>query len=241
MTIKHPLNESKDIKIFEAPIKGASYFGIVDVAEGVEGDSSVLIILKMPRNLKEDPYEVVFTFRSNDINIFQFQELIFEFASKYNEAYLLVEVNIHDIASSLYRDYEYDSLIKTSRVKQRITTTFFNKEKKFGVKTTEPIKKLGLEMLITQLEDNKIIINDLEIVKEFSTLVKSKKSFEAKRGAHDDMAMCMVLFGWALTQEGFKEIYDMEDFKNKIQNEYLDSAREELCSFFIEDGINQNF
>ena len=244
---KHPLNTSKNFKMFEPPIKGNSYIGIVDVAEGVEGDYSVLVIIKIPTLPTEiqnskllPPYEVVFTFRSNEINIFQFQEVILEFARKYNEALLLIEVNIHDLASTLFRDHEYDAIIKTTKLRQKMATAFYSKDTKFGIKTTEPVKKLGLEMLLSTIEEERLIINDIDIIKEFSTLVRTPKSFEAKRGCHDDLAMTMILFSWLLTQEGFKEFFDTENFKVKLQNQYLDSALDDLCGFFIEDGINVN-
>lgn len=243
---KHPLKSSNTFKLFEPPIKGKSYIGIIDVAEGegVEEDYSTFVIIKIPTEIIEDklePFEVVFVFKSNEISIFQFQEFVFEFATKYNEALLLIEVNFQNIADTLYRDFEYEYIIKTTRKNQKMATAFFSKDTKFGIKTTETVKRIGLDSLIRMIEEERLIINDIDIIKEFSTLVRGVKTFQAKKGCHDDLAMVIVLFGWLISQEGFKEYYDAENFKAKIKNEYLIEAENDLCGFFLEDGINNTY
>lgn len=247
-TLKHknPLNSSKQFKMFEPPIKGNSYIGIIDVAEGVGEDYSTMIIIKIPTEInvtdgKLPPYEVVFVFKSNEISIFQFQEFIFEFATKYNEALLLIEVNVQNIAETLYRDFEYEYIIKTTRKNQKMATAFFSKDTKFGIKTTETVKRIGLELLIRMIEEERLIINDIDIIKEFFTLVRGKKTFEAKKGCFDDLCIPIFLFAFLTGNEGFKEYYDTENFKAKLKNDYLESASDELASFFVEDGINNNY
>lgn len=245
--IKHlqtmsPLYQTLEYKVFEEPKPKEIYIGVVDVAEGVQEDYSVMTIFKMGKIVDsiQQPHTVVFTLRTNKTNIFQFTELVWRFAKTYNEAWILVEVNIHDIATPLYRDYEYENVIKTSLKKQKVTSAFFREGSKFGVKTTTPVKKLGLEMLIDLLKKNWIIINDIEIVKEMSTLVNKKKSFEASPGQHDDLVMTLVLFAWLLTNEGFKELVDIETPRSLLQDAYVNSLWDSLPRFFIEDGINQN-
>lgn len=240
LMFKQPISSNPEMKIFELPQKGRAYLGVVDVSEGVGGDYSVLTIFRMPQN-EEEPFEIVFTFRSNTIDVFRFTEIVHTFSQKFNEAYLLIEVNVMNIAESLYRDYEVENILKTTISKQKMTTTFFSGGSKLGVKTTEVIKKIGLEKLIQIFEDKKLIVNDFSYIEELSTLQKDKKTFKAKSGSNDDTSMTLILFGWLTTQEGFKELFGMEDFKKKLNNEYLESVYNSLPEFFIEDGINQNF
>lgn len=240
LTFKQPISSNPEMKIFELPQKGRAYLGVVDVSEGVGGDYSVLTIFKMPQS-EEEPFEIVFTFRSNMIDVFRFTEIVHTFSQKFNESYLIIEVNVMNIAESLYRDYEVENIIKTTISKQKMTTTFFSGGSKLGVKTTEVIKKIGLEKLIQIFEDKKLIVNDFSYIEELSTLQKDKKTFKAKSGSNDDTSMTLILFAWLTTQEGFKELFGMEDFKRKLNNEYLESVYNSLPEFFIEDGINQNF
>lgn len=240
LTFKTPLSSTPEIKIFEMPEKDSSYIGIVDVAEGVSGDYSVLTIIKFPKD-KDSAFEIVFTFRANTIDTFKFTEIVDTFSRRYNECFLLIEINVFNIAESLYRDYEIENILKTTTTHQKLTTGFYHGPSKFGVKTTESVKKLGLENLIRLLEEKKLIINDFDIISEMSNLVKSNKTFQARSGSNDDLAMTIILFAWCSTQEGFKELYDAENFARKLNNEYLSSAYSALPGFFLEDGINQNF
>lgn len=239
LTYRPPISSNEEMKIFELPLKKRNYLGIVDVAEGLGGDYSVLTIIKLPQK-EDEPFEVVFTFRSNTIDVFKFTEVIFTFSKKYNECYLLIEINMMNVAEPLYRDYEVENIIKTTTSHQKMTTTFFSGGSKLGVKTTEIVKKVGLEKLNQLFEEKKLIVNDFTFIEELSTLQKSGKTFKARYGSSDDTSMTLILFAWLLTQEGFKELFGMEEFKTKLNNEYLESIYATLPSFFIEDGLNDN-
>lgn len=240
LNYRTPISSTDEMKIFELPQTNAIYVGIADVAEGVSGDYSVFTIIKLPANDKEK-YEVVFTFRSNTIDIFKFTEIVHTIHLKYNECFLLIEINMMNIAESLYRDFECDNILKTTTTKQKLTTAFYHGPSKFGIKTTEVIKKVGLEKFIQILEEQKININDIEYIRELSTLVKGKKTFQAKSGSNDDCAMTLILFAWIITQEGFRELYNSEDYSKKLNNEYLKSIYDQLPEFYVEDGITRNF
>ena len=237
-----PLVENSEYKLFEEPKPNELYIGIVDLAEGHGEDYSVLTIIKLGKKQEEntEPHKVVFTLRTNKTSIFQFTELVWRFSLKYNEAWLLVEVNIHDIATSLYQDYEYENLIRTTLKKQKVASGFTPGNNKLGVKTTVPVKKLGLEMLINLLKSKKLILSDIEIIKELSTLTQKKKSYEAEVGCHDDLAMTLILFSWLLTNQEFQELVDVESPRAIMKEEYINAVWNSLPTIFIEDGITQN-
>ena len=79
-----------------------------------------------------------------------------------------------------------------------------------GVRTTKQVKRIGCANLKAIVENDKIIINDYHIVNELSTFIQRYSSYEAEIGAHDDLAMCLVLFAWSTNQPFFKELTDMD-------------------------------
>lgn len=259
LQLSSPLKSSNEIKVFEFPKKDSFYFGTVDVAEGRGQDYSVLTIFRIEKKQIEESDEdtlseiksatVALIYKTNSATIYEFTEAVYGLAMNYNEAALLIEVNIHDIATILYKEYDYSNIIKTTITNQKITSTFNRKPKKFGVKTTNPIKKLGIEMLIMLMEQKKFIPNDSEIIRQLSIPPKSNGTFGAStkkspsgvtQANHDDIAMTIILFAWALTQDGFKEIFEIETFASEERKEYIESIEQDLGrSVFFSDGISE--
>lgn len=235
LTVSKPLVAKEDLKIFEYPEKGGKYIAVVDVAEGKgDGDNSTIVIFKVPLSLEKEPYKVVFTFCSNEVPIFSFIETVFSFCTQYNEALLIPEVNIHDIASVLYRDYEYTNIIRTTTKRQKVASPFAQETTKLGIKTTASIKKLGLESLIQLFEQNLLEISDIAILKELTNLVRGRETFEAKSGCFDDLAICLILFAWSIREEGMADLVEIETQALKdIQENYVKQLYDELPDFFV--------
>lgn len=260
LKLSSPLKASNEIKIYEFPKKDSFYIGIVDVAEGRGEDYSVLTIIRIEKNKIEEGDEdtlseiklatVALIYKTNTATIYEFTEALYGLAMNYNEAALLIEVNIHDIATTLYKEYDYSNVIKTTITNQKITSTFNRKPKKYGVKTTNPIKKLGIEMLIMLMEQQKFIPNDSEIIRQLSIPPKKNGTFGAStkkspsgvtQADHDDIAMTIILFAWALTQDGFKEIFEIETFASEERKTYIEAIKENLGKVvFVSNGIDDN-
>ena len=86
------------------------------------------------------------------------------------------------------------------------------------------------------VENDKLIVNDYNIVNELSTFVQRYSSYEAEIGAHDDLAMCLVLFAWSTNQPFFKELTDM-DLRVKLMQDRERQMEEEVLPFgFLDDG-----
>ena len=62
------------------------------------------------------PYKVVATFRNNDMQPFLLPTLIYNFAMRYNEAQVLIEINDigQEIVDLLWNDLEYENIITTT-------------------------------------------------------------------------------------------------------------------------------
>ena len=87
------------------------------------------------------------------------------------------------------------------------------------------------------IEQDQLIINDFQTIKELSTFSRKRNSFEAESGAHDDLVMCLVLFAWLSDQAYFKEITDINtliELKEKSEQEMMDNL---LPFGFHDDGL----
>ena len=182
------------------------YVVTVDTARGVGLDNSAFVVI----DITSVPYRVVAKFKDSLISPILYPELIYNVATNYNEAFVLVEINDigEQIANILHNDLEYENLFITN-VKGRAGQVIgggFSSNRQLGVRTTKQVKRIGCSTLKDLVEDKKIIIEDFDILEELSNFVNKKDSYEADDGYHDDLVMCLVLFSWLIRQPYFKEL-----------------------------------
>jgi len=63
MTVDQPILQKDGLDVFERPQKNHTYCGVIDIAAGVEGDSSTIQMI----DITETPYRIVAKYRRNDI------------------------------------------------------------------------------------------------------------------------------------------------------------------------------
>ncbi len=228
--VYHPiLKEIHNVKIYKEPIKDHVYSITVDVSEGLGLDSSAFVII----DCSTVPYEVVATYKDANISQLMYPTLLESIAKYYNNAAVLVEVNIgSQVVNILHQDLEYDNVVMTkmSGRKGTIIGTAGN-QNRLGIKTTKITKRIGCSNLKTIIESNKIILNDYDIINELSTYIVDGSTYNAEDGHHDDLVMCLVLFGWMVSQNYFKDVSNT-DIRRKIEEE-----QEEFTPFgLIDDG-----
>jgi hypothetical protein len=69
-----------------------------------------------------------------------------------------------------------------------------------------------------------------------STFIEKRDSYEADEGYHDDLVMCLVLFGWLTTNPFFKEITDV-NLRQAIYEDKIKQIEEEMLPIgFLNDG-----
>ena len=89
------------------------------------------------------------------------------------------------------------------------------------------------------VEDNKIIVEDYDLINELSTFIVKGSSFEADDGCTDDLVACSFLFGWATDQIYFKELTD-NDIRQQMYREQQDQLEQDMAPFgFIVDGLEE--
>ena len=243
LVYENPKTRSAGLDIYEDPVKKHDYLMTVDVARGVSEDYSAFVLV----DITEFPHKIVGKYRNNEIKPMIFPNLIWEVAKKYNNAFILCEVNdIGDqVASILNFDLEYENLLMCSmrgRAGQVVGQGFSGKKTQLGVKMSKTVKKVGSLNLKTLIEADKIVFKDYEIISELTTFIQKANSFEAEEGCNDDLAMCLVIYAWLVQNDYFKELTD-QDVRKRLYEEQKNQIEQDMAPFgFMDDGMdNESF
>ena len=236
MPYKTPVYTFDGLDIYQEPIENHTYVMVCDVARGVGLDYSAFSIF----DVSNQPYRQVGKYRKNDISPMLYPNIIYTTARKYNEAFVLVEVNDigQQVADILYHDMEYENMMMVTmhgRNGQQIGGGF-SKNVSMGIRTTKQVKRIGCATLKDLIERDNLIIEDFDTIGELTTFIGKSTSWEADAGAHDDLVMGCVLFSWLVQQRYFRELTD-QDIREKMFSEQMRMIEEELVPFgFLEDG-----
>jgi len=240
MVYDNPIQTSAGLDVHFAPIPDHDYIVTVDVARGVGNDYSAFIIT----DITSFPHRVVAKYRNNEIKPMLFPNIIFQLAKKYNNAFVLCEVNdIGDqVASILQYDLEYQNVLMCAmrgRAGQVVGQGFSGTKTQLGVKMSKTVKKIGSLNLKTMIEEDKLIFNDYEIISELTTFISKSNSFEAEEGCNDDLAMCLVIYAWLVAQDYFKELTD-QDVRKRLYEEQKNQIEQDMAPFgFMNDGLDE--
>lgn len=234
-----PVYQQNGLDIYELPEPGHLYMMGVDVCEGQNKDYSAFTVV----DVTKAPYRVVAKYRNNSITPLLFPNVIFNVATKYNNAHILVETNSigAQVADILHHDLEYENIFSTAnmgRGGQKISSGF-QKSSKLGVKMSAAVKSIGCSNLKSLVEGNKLLFTDYDLFKEFTCFVATGKSFAAEPGNNDDLVMSLVLFAWLSAQDVFKELTDT-DVRRQMVEDKERSLEEEMLPFgILDDGSSK--
>ena len=238
LTYKTPLFSSGGVDVYENPIKGKKYITVVDTSRGVDIDYSAFVVF----DVTQVPYNIVAKFRANDISPLLYPNVIYQVSTHYNNALALIETNDigQQVADILHMDLEYEGVLVTQakgRAGQRVGGGFGKGTKpQFGVRTTKQVKRIGCGNFKSLVENDKLIINDYDLLYEMARFVENKASYEAEEGSHDDIVMCCVLFAWLVNQSYFKELTDT-DVRNSLIDDNNSLLEDDMLPFgFRLDG-----
>ena len=238
MSYKNPTQSNAGIDLYERPEPGRTYVLVADVSRGTKNDYSAFLIF----DVSEMPYRIAAKYRDNEIKPLLFPSKIYDVARAYNQAFVTIEVNDigEQVASALQYDLEYDNLVMASmrgRAGQILGGGFSGGRAQLGVRTTKAVKKIGCSNLKQLIEDNKLIIEDLDIISELSTFIVKGSSYEADDGCTDDLVACMFIFAWMTDQTYFKELTDM-DIRQTMMREQQDALEQDMAPFgFVVTGL----
>lgn len=221
LTFERVLRSEGLLDVYEDPKEGRVYCVCVDVSEGLNLDYSAFSIL----DITEIPYRQVAKYRNNQIPPLTYPTVIYSAAKRWNEAFVLVEINTIglQVADILQYDLGYENLIKVTmkgRQGQQQTGGHVKTRIAFGLKQSEQTKKIGCANLKTLIESDKLIVTDAQTIMELTTFSQDKKTFKAEEGNHDDLVMGLVNFGWLTSQKFFRDGMK-EDIRRHLVAEQL--------------------
>ena len=238
MPYKPTIYSNDGLDVYQEPVQNHTYVMVCDVSRGVGLDYSAFSVFDVTRQ----PYRQVAKYRKNDISPMLYPNVIYTTAQKFNDAFVLVEVNDigQQVADILYHDMEYENMMMVTmhgRNGQQIGGGF-SKNVSMGIRTTKQVKRIGCATLKDLIERDNLIIEDFDTISELTTFIGKSTSWEADEGAHDDLVMGCVLFSWLVQQRYFRELTD-QNIREKMFAEQMKLIEEELTPFgFIEDGMD---
>jgi hypothetical protein len=231
MSSMDPVYAKDGLDVFEEPMPERTYAMTVDTARGIGGDYSTAVVI----DVTTVPYKMVAKYRDNKIAPLLFPNIINKVARDYNSAHVLIEVNDigQQVADILHSDLEYDNILTTARdANKQYLSPGFGKTTTFGVRMSKQVKRQGCFTFKSLLEEMKLQIFDADTISELSTFIEKAGSYQADEGYHDDLAMCLVMFGWLTTNTYFKDLTDI-DIREKLYDTQMRQIEEELTPFGI--------
>jgi len=237
MVFKTPLHINNNLSVYAEPVKNRTYALIADTSQGKGVDYSAFSVF----DVSEMPYTQVAVFRDNTISPLLYPNVIYNVGNKYNMAHVLIEVNDigSQVADTLHYDLEYENIMIVTmrgRAGQQIGGGFA-KNIQLGLRTSKQIKRIGCAALKDLIEQDQLIIPDFESIKELTTFALQNNTYQAEEGAHDDIAMTLVIFAWLVQQRYFKELTNM-DIRKKMWEEQMETLEQDMLPFgIIDDGM----
>lgn len=231
LVYEHPKITTTDgLTIYKEPEKEHVYTVTVDTSRAIGLDYHAFVVLDVTKM----PYQIVAKFRNNTMSTMLLPNLIVSVAQRYNDAHLLVEMNDtgQQVSDIIHEELEYDNIITTTikGKKGQKATGFGVGRVQYGVRMSPAIKKTGCLVVKELVEQDKIILNDFDVVSELSTYVSSKASYSASEGYNDDLVSCLVLFGWLSTQGYFRDLVNT-NIRRKLMEDKIKKMEEDLLPF----------
>ena len=226
---------------YHEPQEDRTYFITVDVSRGQAKDYSAFTVV----DTSEFPYKIAATFYNNTISPMVYPTIIDNISKRYNDAWILVEINDigGQVADILHYDLENEFILSvTSRGRSgQVLSGGFSGvgQTALGVKTTTPIKKIGCSVLRSLIEEDKMVIEDENLISELTSFISKRNTYEADDGHNDDLTMTLVLFSWMTRQPYYKELTE-SDVRKGIYEKQIEDIEESYLPFgFINDGSEE--
>jgi len=229
MSFVNPKRKKDEVDFYEEPIEDHRYLITVDCARGLRLDYSAFVVF----DVTTLPYKVVAKFRSNTITPMIYPQFLTNIGHYFNNAHILVEANDvgGQVVGSLHEDFEYDNLLKTVSKGRAGFVLGDGQGAKLGVTTSASVKTKGCSNFKSLIETDKLLTEDYEIYVEMTTFTRKNdnvnSSFEAEPGTNDDLVMCMVLFGWCVGSEYWKDLTETNP-SEAIYKDKLDEKEDDM-------------
>jgi hypothetical protein len=197
---------------------------LVDVSKGRGQDYSTFNVI----DISTTPFRQVAVYRNNSISPILYPNIIYKYATVYNNSYVVIEANDQGsvVCNGLYYDLEYENVHVSSAIKSN----------SIGIEMNRKTKRLGCSAIKDILENNKLEVVDENTILEISTFVAKGQSYEASEGNHDDLMMNLVMFGYFASTQFFSDMTDI-NLKQVLFEQRMKEIEDDIVPFgIIDDG-----
>lgn len=222
-------DSAQRVSVFEEPQEDHFYIMTVDVAEGRGQDYSSFSII----DVTEKPFKQVAVLNDNKVSPLLLPAILYSWATKYNQAWVLIELNINGlmVASDLAMHLEYENVIPLNG----------DTDIDIGIKTDKRTKAVGCTTLKDLVERDILDVTSQPVIKQLMKFTQKGKSWAAENDDdHDDMVMTLVIFAYLTTQPMFTDLLEAEtEFKHSVFRKEIDELLNDELGLlaFLDDGI----
>lgn len=231
-----PIEIKGHVFYFEMPVEKHSYCITVDTSRGRGRDYSAFTVF----DITKMPYNIVCTFKDNEISVIEYPILIATIGKMYNNALIQIENNDlgESVANSLWYDLEYDNLVWTRN--QDINGG--GKNSIVGVRTSRKLKSNGCQAVKNLIECDQLVINDQRIKDELRIFVRQSKGLYGASNTkiNDDLVSTLWQFGWLSSQNYFANLTDINT-SQALAKQYANKIEEFLPFGFKTDGFDDDW
>ena len=216
--------EGGDLLVYEDVIEEHQYIMTVDVCQGRGQDYSTFTVF----DVSVQPFRQVCVYRNNMISPILYPNIIYKYATAYNEAYVVIENNDQGmvVCVGLYQDLEYENIHLESAIRADA----------IGIRMDRKVKRMGCSSIKDIIENHKLDLVDENTIMEVSTFVSKGTSYEASVGNHDDLMMNLVMFGYFVGTQSFGDMTNV-DIKQMLFDQRMKEIEDDLPPFgIIDDG-----
>jgi hypothetical protein len=202
---KTPITHLSGFRIYKNPEDHRYIIGI-DTAEGVEADSTSIIILDA------NTLEVVGVFNDDTIRPDQIADLAVRMARVYKNAFIIPERNGSGLTTVLkLQEGGYNNIYRERSVDRILKET----KEYLGWRTTKVSRDLMIDDFTEIFDEGLVTLNDSEVIGQMMTFVrKDNGRREHEDGKHDDLLFALFLAVQGLkyhrTKSAFIDFYSHE-------------------------------
>ena len=231
MTYITPTRRQDNVDFYEEPKPGHNYLITVDCARGLRLDYSAFVVI----DVTTVPYKVVAKFRDNTITPLIYPQFLSNIGHYYNKAWMLIETNDvgGQVVEQLAHDMEYENVLQTIKKGRAGYQLGAGAGSKLGVTTSEAVKRSGCSNFKSLMETDKLIVEDYDIFVEMTTFARKNENsleggFAAEPGCNDDLVMCLVLFGWCISSDYWKELTSTNISQSVYKDKLAEQEKDEM-------------
>lgn len=206
----------------------------IDIAEGLDQDSSVMKIKKIVWSVenKRLEYRSVAIYRCSDISVDDFAQLALDVSKHFDRKKIQIVVENNNFGGEFFKTIK--SLIKYESEYRPCNIDMFakfNRESKkdfeLGIRWDAHNKKVAVKQLVDMVKNKKLIEDHYDSIEEYFNFGKNPNDTYAAQYGHDDLVMADVTIAYYLSTKNSYSVEFLKKTMATLREEYNDIDVEE--------------